>query len=107
MMIRTQKKMNQQIKRVNKMDTCVSKLNVPKFNLWYAIAGIVIASIAWAVVMAWDEVISLVIIRVFGLDKDSLWSFFVVAVVTSLLAIVMFWLFSIDLLYTLGISVEK
>jgi hypothetical protein len=90
------------------MEDCETiKLKVPKFNLWYAIAGIVLASIAWAVVMAWDEVISLAIIKIFKLDKDSLWSFFVVAIVTSLLAIILFYLFNIDIMYVLGIALES
>ena len=65
---------------------------------------LVIVVIAFLVITAWDEVLTRLLFDIFNLERESIWSWIVVAGIATLLLFAVLLLFSIEAHDVLGIS---
>ena len=65
---------------------------------------LLIVIVAFLVITAWDEVLTRLILDIFNLERESIWSWTVVAGIATLLLIAILLFFSIEAHDVLGIS---
>jgi len=73
-------------------------------DLLFTFKVIIIAVVAYNMITAWDEVIDRTFFRLFGLDSEKIWSWFLVAMFSTTLLIVILYLAGIEAHDVLGIS---
>jgi len=70
----------------------------------FTIEILIIVIIAFLVITAWDEVIDRTIIQFLNLDKDSIISWLIIAVIATLILIIIIIIFDIELHDLFGVS---
>lgn len=73
-------------------------------NLLFTFKIIIIAVVAFLVITAWDEVLDRLIIEVFGLDRENIFTWILIAVIATLLLIVVLSISGVEAHDILGIS---
>jgi hypothetical protein len=75
-----------------------------KLDISFTIKVIIIAVIALLVITAWDEVIDRCIFKFFNLDRESISSWIIIAVISTVLLIVILLIFGIEVHDLIGID---
>lgn len=73
-------------------------------DLMFTIKIIFIAVFAFLVITAWDELIDRILLDLFGLDRNSIWSWVIIASISTGFLILLLLLFHIEAHDVLGIS---
>jgi hypothetical protein len=73
-------------------------------NVSFTIKIIIIAIIAFLVINAWDEVFNLFVVKILKIDRDSIWSWLIVAILATASLVGILFLFKVEAHDLLGIS---
>ena len=73
-----------------------------RFNLSLTLKAVFLAAMTWVAITAWDEVFDRTIIRVLNLNKDSIPTWVFIAVVTTVIAVIVLYVFDLNMGDILG-----
>ena len=73
-------------------------------DILFTIKILIIVIFAFLVIAAWDEVINMVLIKYLNLDKDSITTWLIIAIIATVLLFIIIIIFNVEAHDLLGIS---